>query len=77
MKFLVTLLLCIPASAWAQGPASTDTQVPGGMLMLVSYLVLWGLMLGYLAHLARKQGLLEDDIDALRKRMDDALGVND
>lgn len=77
MKILFVLLLSVPAQAFAQGPASTDTQVPGGMLMLVSYLALWGLMLGYLAHLARKQATIEDDIEALRKRMDDALGVND
>ena len=66
--------MVLPGVAYAQGAPSEDVQVPGGALMLVSYLALWALMLGYLA---RRQGLLEDDLETLRKRMDDMLGLED
>lgn len=77
MRLVTLFIVLLPASALAQGPASQDTQVPGGALMLVSYLVLWALMLGYLAYLARKQAALEDDLEGLRKRLDDLLGLGD
>ncbi|MEZ4458925.1 MAG: hypothetical protein R3E66_04210 [bacterium] len=74
---IIVLALLAPATVWAQGPASEDTQVPGGALMLVSYLALWALMLGYLAYLARRQSIIEDDLETLQRRLDDSLGVDD
>ncbi len=77
LKLISFCLVALPGLAHAQGAPSEDVQVPGGALMLVSYLVLWALLLGYLAYLARRQGLIEDDLEVLRKRMDDMLGLED
>ncbi len=77
LKLLSFWLVALPGVAFAQGAPSEDVQVPGGALMLVSYLVLWALLLGYLAYLARRQSSIEDDLDTLRKRMDDMLGLED
>lgn len=75
--FAAFLVLAIPQLAVAQGPSSDDVSVPGGALMLGSYLLLWALMLGYLAYLAHRQSVIEDDLEALQRRIDDALGIHD
>jgi len=77
LKVISFFLMALPGLAHAQGAPSQDVQVPGGALMLVSYLFLWALLLGYLAYLARRQSSIEDDLDTLRRRMDDMLGLDD
>ncbi len=50
--------------------ASQERTLPGGMLALVAYLVLWGLIFGLVWMSLRRQGKLNAEIAALERRMD-------
>ncbi len=65
-----------PAIAWAQEGtrASQEVTVTGGTLMLLSYMALLVLLLGFLALLAVRQGRDRRELEALTRRMDDVLG---
>ena len=54
----------------APGQAVEDT-VPGGLLMLTAYGVLWTLVGGYLWRLSRRTAATQRDLDALGQRLDD------
>lgn len=54
----------------APGQAVEDT-VPGGLLMLAAYGVLWTLVGGYLWRLSRRTAATQRDLDALGQRLDD------
>lgn len=54
----------------APGSAVEDT-VPGGLLMLAAYGVLWTLVGGYLWRLTRRTAATQRDLDALTQRLDD------
>jgi CcmD family protein len=51
--------------------AQTETAVSGGTLMLVSYIVLWILIFGFMIGIARRQARLDRELDDLEARMDD------
>jgi hypothetical protein len=57
--------------------ASNETSVPGGVLMLASYIGFFALLLGYLAILSRRQSAIEDDLETLQKRLDSIAGVEE
>lgn len=54
----------------APGQAVEDS-VPGGLLMLAAYGVLWSLVGGYLWRLSRRTAATQRDLDALGQRLDD------
>jgi CcmD family protein len=54
----------------APGQAVEDS-VPGGLLMLTAYGVLWTLVGGYLWRLSRRTAATQRDLDALGQRLDD------
>lgn len=72
----VTLCL-LSTNAVAQNMASNETSVPGGVLMLASYIGFFALLLGYLAILSRRQSAIEDDLETLQKRLDSIAGVEE
>ena len=68
--FTLTALLW-PAVAFAQSDASQETTIPGGVLVLITYFVFVALMMGYIAVLHIRQRKLDQDIEALEKRLDE------
>lgn len=50
--------------------ASEERSLPGGMLALAAYLVLWVLIFGLVWMTLRRQGKLNAEIAALERRMD-------
>ncbi len=77
MSFVGLLLVVAPSFAWAQNKAAEETTIPGGTLVVASYLALWVMILVYLAVLSARQKRLDDQIDELEKRLDTLLGVDD
>ena len=78
MKRLLTVsLVLMPSVAWAETVASSETTVPGGVLMLISYLILWVMIVGYLAVLSKRQQVVEEDVETLRHRMDELFNATD
>ena len=68
--------LVLPAVAAAQDDvarAAQETTIPGGQLALVAYIVLWLLLMGYIAKLALQQRALEGEIEELEQRIEDSL----
>lgn len=69
-----------PAAALRQDPAANEAprdlskykeeSVPGGNLMIIAYLVMWGLIGGFAVRTALRQGKLERDVAALQDRLD-------
>lgn len=57
--------------------ASQETTVPGGVLLITAYIVLWLLLFGYLAFIMRRQQTLSKDLESLEKRIDEVLGINE
>lgn len=47
-----------------------EESVPGGQLMIIAYLVMWGLLGGYAVRTALRQGKLEREVAALQDRVD-------
>lgn len=71
MKYcLFALLISLPFNVSAQNIAATETSVPGGSLLLASYIGFFALLLGYLGVLSRRQSMMEDDLESLQRRMD-------
>lgn len=67
-----------PATAAAVAPAEAprdlskykEESVPGGSLMIVAYLVMWGLLGGFAVRMALRQGKLEREVANLQDRLD-------
>jgi hypothetical protein len=71
------LTASLPAVVSAQeSVASQETNIPGGTLMLIAYIVFTAMMLGYLALLSFRQRRLDDDIDELEKRLDELAAID-
>jgi hypothetical protein len=51
--------------------AEQETSVPGGSLLLISYIGLWLLILGFVILLLRQQRATESDLDELERRLDE------
>ena len=64
------LLAQATTSGAAESAAARDVAPPGGVLMLVSYLVLWALLLGFVVALVLRQRRLEGELEALERRID-------
>jgi len=78
MMFRLFLLLALlPLNASAQNIAATETTVPGGSLLLASYIGFFALLLGYLGVLSRRQSLMEDDLETLQRRIDSLVESED
>jgi CcmD family protein len=68
--------LIVPAVAVAQedvAKAAQETSIPGGQLAVISYIVLWVLLMGYVLKLALQQKSLEGEIEELEQRIEDSL----
>lgn len=52
----------------AQGAGES---VPGGTFLLIAYVAFFGLVVGYVVHLARKQRAVAAEFGALRKSVED------
>ena len=63
------------SAAMAQGLGATETSVHGGTLVIITYLVLWGLFLGVLVLAVMRQKKLQAEIDGLERRIDEVLGA--
>lgn len=67
-----------PATAAAAAPAEAprdlskykEESVPGGSLMIIAYLVMWGLLGGFAVRMALRQGKLEREVANLQDRLD-------
>lgn len=72
MTRALTLLLLtfLPGLANAQNLAANENSVPGGSLLLASYIGFFALLLAYLGILSRRQSVIEDDIETLQRRLD-------
>lgn len=69
-------VISAPASVLAQSAeAAQETQIHGGWLVIAAYMVLWVMLLGYVAYLAWQQNRLDDELDELEQRIDRALGA--
>lgn len=64
--------LAAPAAAEAPRDLSKykEESVPGGQLMIIAYLVMWGLLGGFAVRTALRQGKLEREVAALQDRVD-------
>jgi hypothetical protein len=47
-----------------------EESVPGGQLMIIAYLVMWGLLGSFAVRTALRQGKLEREVAALQDRVD-------
>lgn len=71
----LVLGLFMPSLATAQGSlASQEASVPGGTLMMISYLILWLMVGGYAFLIARRQRRLQGEIEGLDARIDEVFG---
>ena len=75
MKPLAILLLLslqlIALPAWAKGGiAAAEKTVPGGILAMVSYVVLWFMLLAYFVVLTVRLSKVRSDIKGLEGRID-------
>lgn len=67
-----------PAAPAAAAPAEAprdlskykEESVPGGQLMIIAYLVMWGLLGGFAVRMALRQGKLEREVANLQDRLD-------
>ncbi|MFU8805365.1 MAG: CcmD family protein [Bradymonadaceae bacterium] len=57
--------------------ASQEASVPGGVLLMTAYMILWLLFFGYLIFLMRRQKALTRDLENLERRMDEVLGLRE
>jgi hypothetical protein len=63
--------LMLSLLAQASSLAEQETSVPGGNLMLIAYIGLWALILGFVIVLLRAQRAVERDLDDLERRLDE------
>jgi CcmD family protein len=70
-----TLLLCFlllwPSLSWAKLDLEKESTIPGGNLVIVAYLILWVLTLGYVALIGRRQTHIDRELETLGRRLDD------
>lgn len=78
---LTAACLCVTfvgRAAWAQhSVASQETTITGGTLAMVAYIVLWVLISGAIFAILKHQRALTKEMDELRRRMDQVLGLDD
>ena len=74
---LLMVCACVQTALAQNSVASQETTVTGGTLMLVAYIVLWVLISGTIFAILKHQRALTQEMDALRQRMDQVLGVDD
>lgn len=65
------------AAAGDGSVAQQEATIPGGTLVIVGYVILWVMLGGYLLFVMWRQRRLQDDIDALEERIDEAYGVGE
>lgn len=72
------LVLLVSALAFAGGGVhpSEETSVPGGTLMVIGYLVLWGMLGGFLFFVLLRQRRLQDEVDELERRIDESFAAD-
>lgn len=63
-----------PATAPSEAPRDLskykEESIPGGDLMIIAYLVMWGLLGGFAVRLAIRHGKLEREVATLQDRLD-------
>lgn len=82
MKYILSSSIAIQALFWvtsahAQSIASQEKTITGGTITIVAYIALWLLIFGTVFAILRNQRSLQDDLNDLRKRMDDVLDIDD
>ena len=72
------LVLLVSAVALAGGGVhpSEEVTIPGGTLMVIGYLVLWGMLGGFLFFVLLRQRRLQDEVDELERRIDESFGAD-
>lgn len=60
----------------APSVAEQERTVPGGVLVIISYLVLWLLLLGFMALVWNRQRQAQQELRELERRMDERLGLS-
>ncbi len=69
------IILCaVPAMAQG-GAAASETTVPGGVLVMITYVVLWVFFGGVLFAAIWRQRKLQRELDGLEDRIDRLLGT--
>ena len=68
----------VSALAFAGGGVhpSEEVTIPGGTLVIVGYLVLWGMLGGFLFFVLLRQRRLQDEVDELERRIDESFGTD-
>ncbi len=77
---LTSLLVMAPSAVMAQtaggSQASQESQFTGGDLALISYVVLWVLVLAVVLVVFNRQKKLNEELETLEAKIDAQLGVN-
>ena len=73
----LVLLWISPATAQTASRAAEETTIPGGALVLISYIVLWLMFGGALLFALLRQRKLQREIDGLEERIDALLGTEE
>ena len=66
----------VASSAMAQGTAASETTIPGGTLVMITYVALWLIFGGVLFGAIWRQRKLQRDLDQLEGRIDRLLGTD-
>lgn len=56
--------------------AERERTVPGGVLLIASYMVLWLLLFGFMALVWTRQRQAQQELQDLERRMDERLGLS-
>ena len=70
-RLLVCLVIFWPSVTWAKLDLENESSIPGGNLVIVAYLILWILTLGYIALVGRRQTHIDRELEALSRRLED------
>lgn len=60
----------------ATSVAERERTVPGGALLIVSYMVLWLLLFGFMALVWTRQRQAQQELQDLERRMDERFGLS-
>ncbi len=68
---LPAMLLSLIAQAPPASLAEQEVSVPGGTLLLIAYMGLWVVILGFVVLILRQQQAVSRDLDELERRLNE------